>query len=132
MAGRFEGLSDVQWKFFEELIPGKVCKVGRSLAPGRAILNTILFVLFTGCRWCDVPRRDGFAKRTTAHDRLGEWSRNGVMAKIKQRLLELAQLNGVINWERGSIDGSFSPGQGWWRRRSPRLQRQRSNDSSSR
>ena len=123
MAGRFEGLSDEQWKIFEDLIPGKEHQVGRSLACGRAILNTILYVLFTGCRWCDVPIKDGFGKRSTAHERLGAWSKNGVLEKIKHRFLELAQLNGAINWERGSVDGSFSPGQGWWGRRRPRLQR---------
>ena len=130
MAGRFDGLSDEQWKFFKDLIPGKEHKVGRSLASGRTILNTILFVLFTGCRWCDVPKGESFAKRSTAHDRLGEWSRNGVLEKIKRRFLELAQLHGAINWERGSVDGSFSPREGWWRRRGPRLQRKRLNDSS--
>jgi transposase len=123
MAGRFEGLSDEQWKFFEDLIPGKECKAGRSLSPSRAVLNTILYVLFTGCRWCDIPKGEPFGKRSTSHDRLGQWSRSGVLDKIKRRFLELAQLNGIINWERGSVDGSFSPGQGWWRRRSLRIQR---------
>lgn len=123
MAGRFEGLSDEQWRIFKDLIPDKKAKVGRSLSNSRAVLNTILYVLFSGCRWCDVPVKEGFAKRSTAHDRLGKWSKDGVLEKIKHRLLELAQLNGVINWERGSVDGSFSPGQGWWRRCKPRIQR---------
>ncbi len=121
MAGRFEGLSDEQWKYFEDLIPGKERNVGRGLASGRSVLNTILYVLITGCRWCDVPKEEQFAKRSTAHERLGKWSGSGALDKIKHRFLEMAQVLGVINWERGSVDGSFSPGQGWWRRRSPRV-----------
>ena len=131
MAGRFEGLSDDQWRAFEDLIPGKGHKVGCSLAHSMAILNMILYVLFTGCRWCDVPTGEAYGKRSTAHDRLGQWSRSGVLDKIKRRFLELAQLHGAINWERGSVDGSFSPRQGWWRRREPRIQRKRLNDSYS-
>jgi transposase len=130
MAGRFEGLSDEQWKFFEDLIPGKAHKVGRSLSSSRAVLNTILYVLFTGCRWCDVLKGEAFGKRSTAHERLGKWSKSGVLEQIRRRFIELAHLHGAINWERGSIDGSFSPGQGWWRRRSPRVQRERIDDSS--
>jgi hypothetical protein len=72
-------------------------------------LNTILYVLFTGYRSCDVPKGESFAKCSRAHDRLGEWSRNAVLEKIKRRFLELAQLHGAINWERASVDGSFSP-----------------------
>jgi hypothetical protein len=32
MAGRFDGLSDEQWKLFKDLIPGKEHKIGRSFA----------------------------------------------------------------------------------------------------
>ncbi len=59
MSGRFEGLSDAQWKFFADLIPGRTHRIDRSPACARAILNTIFYVLFTGCRWCDVSIKEG-------------------------------------------------------------------------
>ena len=58
MAGRFEGVSDLEWRLFEDVFPPAPPKRGRGMphAPFRKILNTLLYVLITGCRWCDVPR----------------------------------------------------------------------------
>jgi transposase len=58
MAGRFEGLSDLEWKLFEDIFPKEPEKKERGMphAPFRHVVNTLLYVLITGCRWCDVPR----------------------------------------------------------------------------
>src|SRR5215475_5241345 len=58
MAGRFEGVSDLEWRLFEDVLPPAPPKRSRGMphAPFRTILNTLLYVLMTGCRWCDVPR----------------------------------------------------------------------------
>jgi transposase len=112
MAGRFEGLSDEHWSLFSDLIPAKSSKLGRSLSPARAVLNSILYVLITGCRWCDVPRGEIWGKRSTAHDRLILWHNDGTWEKIQRSLLELADLIHGIDWKRGSVDGSFSPWKG--------------------
>ena len=58
MAGRFEGLSDLEWKLFEDVIieEGEKRERGMPHAPFRYVLNTLMYVLITGCRWCDVPR----------------------------------------------------------------------------
>ena len=57
MAGQFEGLSDIEWKLFSKLstVLGKRGK-GKPPTDPRCALNTLLYLLFTGCRWCDVPR----------------------------------------------------------------------------
>ena len=57
MAGRFEGVSDLEWRLFEDIFPPAPPKRGRGMphAPFRKILHTLLHVLITGCRWCDVP-----------------------------------------------------------------------------
>ena len=57
MAGRFEGLSDLEWKLFEDVITEVGEKRGRGMphAPLRHVLNTLMYVLITGCRPCDVP-----------------------------------------------------------------------------
>lgn len=116
MAGRFEGLSDEQWLIFSEILPDKKSPLGRSESSSRFILNTILYVLITGSRWCDVPVGEQWGKRSTAHDRLKRWKEDGTLDHIKRRLLELAELIHGIDWTRGSVDGSFSPWQRWWRR----------------
>jgi len=112
MAGRFEGLSDPQWTLLEPFIPELIYKFGRPRPDRRKLLNTILYVLITGCRWCDVPIGPQWAKRSTAHEYLGKWEEEGVLYRIKQGMLELAELNLLIDWSRGSVDGSFSPWQG--------------------
>ena len=58
MAGRFEGVSDLEWRLFEDIFPPAPPKRGRGMphVPFRKILNTLLYVLITGCRWCDLDR----------------------------------------------------------------------------
>jgi transposase len=65
MAGRFEGLSDLEWRLCKDVFPPAPQKRGRGMphAPFRKLLNTLLYVLITGCRWCDVPRGPQWARR---------------------------------------------------------------------
>jgi transposase len=114
MAGRFEGLSDLEWKLFEDLfaIPERRGK-GMPHAPYRDVLNTLMYVLITGCRWCDVPRGQQWASKSSAHRWLKRWQHDGTLAALEQRVLKIAQEQGLIRWEYGAVDGSFSPWQGW-------------------
>jgi transposase len=59
MAGRFEGLSDLEWKLFEDIFPPEPEKRGKGMphAPYRYVLNSLLYILITGCRWCDLHFR---------------------------------------------------------------------------
>ena len=108
MAGRFEGLSDEQWSLFSDIILSRRNNLGRPPIAAREVLNTILYVLITGCRWCDIPVGKQWGKRSTAHDRLIRWQQDGTLEKIKRYILSLAELVNAIDWERGSIDGFFS------------------------
>jgi transposase len=112
MAGRFEGVTEDQWKVLNLLIPEEPYIFGRPHPDRRKLLNTILYVLITGCRWCDVPIGPQWGKRSTAHKYLGIWEANGVLRRLKQSLLEIAELESLIDWSRGSVDGSFSPWKG--------------------
>ncbi len=82
---------------------------GRPKANIRTVLDSIFFILITGCRWCDLPIGPEWAERTTAHRKLGKWKKNGTIDKIKASILGIAQLEGMIDWKAASIDGSFSP-----------------------
>jgi hypothetical protein len=46
MAGRFEGLRDLEWRLFEDIFPPAPPKRGRGMphAPFRKIWNTLLYV----------------------------------------------------------------------------------------
>jgi transposase len=52
MAGRFEGVSDFEWRLCEDILPPAPPKRGRGMShvPFRKILNPLLYVLLTGCR----------------------------------------------------------------------------------
>jgi transposase len=65
--------------------------------PFRQIVNTLLYVLITGCRWCDLPRGPQWASKSAAHRWLQRWQ---------------AEERGMIHWQYGAVDGSFSPWQG--------------------
>ena len=85
MAGRFEGLSDLEWKVFEDVMTEEGEKRGRGMphVPFRCILNTLMYVLVTGCRWCDVPKGENWASKSSAHRWLMRWQADGTL-KILQ------------------------------------------------
>ena len=116
MAGTFEGLSELEWKLFADLLPPEPTKRGRSMphTPFRKVVNTLLYVLITGCRWCDIPCDPQWATKSASHRWLQRWQADGTLAAIQARLLGLAEERGLIRWQYGAIDGTFSP---WQRRR---------------
>lgn len=116
MAGRFEGLSDLEWHLFADIFPPASLKRGRGMphTPFRKVVNTSLYVLITGCRWCDLPRGPQWASKSAAHRWLQRWQGDGTLAAMPARILGLAAEHGMIQWQYGAVDGSFSP---WHRRR---------------
>ena len=114
MAGKFEGLTDLKWKIFEDIFPTSSQRSrGMPHTPFRYVLNTLLYILITGCRWCDVPTGDIWASKSSGHRWLTRWQSDGTMEKLQSRILGLAQEKGLINWNNGAVDGSFSPWQRW-------------------
>jgi len=114
MSGRFEGLSDSEWKLSEYLLPPEPAKRSRGMphVPFRCVLNTLLYILITGCRWCDVPEGVQWASKSSAHRWLKRWEKDGTYDRLKAGILGIADENGLISWESGAVDGSFSPRKG--------------------
>lgn len=115
MAGRFEGLSDLEWRLFEDIFPPEPEKRERGMphAPFRHLLNTLLYILITGCRWCDAPKGEQWASKSSAHRWLKRWESDGTLENLQARILGIAEERGLINWSYGAVDGSFSPWQRW-------------------
>ncbi|MGH8067077.1 MAG: transposase [Candidatus Entotheonellia bacterium] len=40
---------------------------GMPHTPFRKVVHTLLYVLITGCRWCDLPREPPWASKSAAH-----------------------------------------------------------------
>jgi len=121
MAGRFEGMSDLEWRLFEDIFPPAPPKRGRGMphVPFRKIVNTLLYILITGCRWCDVPCGPQWASKSATHRWLQRWHGDGTLAAMHARILGIAEERGMIRWEYGAVDGAFSPWEGGRRGRRP-------------
>jgi transposase len=114
MAGTFEGLSDSEWRLLADLFPPEPMKRSRGMphTPFCKIVNTLLSVLITGCRWCDLPRGSQRASKSAAHRWLRRWRDDGTLAAMQARLLGLAEERGMIQWHSGALDASFPAGKG--------------------
>ena len=115
MAGTFEGFSDLEWKLFADLVPPALPKRGRGMphTPLRKVVNTLRYILITGCRWCDLPHGPQWASKSAAHRWLQRWQADGTLAAMQARLRGLAEERGMLQGQDGAIDGAFSP----WHRR---------------
>ena len=84
-------MSDVQWNTIAPQLP-KPAKTGRPRNNDRNIINGILFILTTGCRWADMP--DKYGSKSTAHLRFQELQQKGIWKKILSKLIKLAHKQG--------------------------------------
>jgi transposase len=127
----FNGLTDIQWQMLEPLLPPEPerKRAGRAHNQWRHVLNSILWIKFSGARWCDLPRYPNFASRTAAHRWMLKWQHNGTLIKIFAGLRNISRLCGLVDWQKMAVDGSFSPYQGPRSRRHLRAQRQRLHDT---
>ena len=106
-------LTDVQWSGVEKYLPKrkkpwrkKDRKGGRPTADDRTCFNGILWILWTGAPWSELPKRYG--SKSTVHDRLHKWTNDGTLEKIWRAFL--AQLNEKqqIRWNECFVDGTFA------------------------
>jgi transposase len=97
MAGCFEGLSEIEWQLFTDIFPPESGPRGRGMphVPFRAVVNTLLYVLITGCRWYDIPCGPAYASKSAAHRWLQRWQADGSLARMQARLLSALQKKGA-------------------------------------
>ena len=69
MAGRFEGVSDLEWRLFADILPPAPPQRGRGMphVSFRQIFTTWLYVLLTGCHWGEVPCGHQGASKSATH-----------------------------------------------------------------
>ena len=103
-------LTDTQWFLIEDLFPDKAPnpKGGRPWRGNRECFEGILFVLFTGCRWKDLPKHR-FPSKSVCHSRFKEWATAGLFTEAWRRLLALKKELGQLNPTRLLGDGTFVP-----------------------
>jgi len=96
----FRELSDEEWEVIKPLLPPK-SRVGRPRADDRRIINGILYVLTTGCRWMDMPLEYGSYK--TAWRRLERWQDEGVWYRILRELASIRE-HGMVSVDSSTVE----------------------------
>lgn len=102
-------LTDDQWKLIEPLlpVPRNSRKGGRRFISNRACFEGILWVLRSGARWKDLPRK--YPSPSTCWRRLQQWEEAGVWLKAWRALLGQLDAQGQLDWAEVFADGSFAP-----------------------
>jgi transposase len=79
---------------------------GRKRYPPRACLEGILYLLYTGVRYVDLPRELGFPSGETCRRRLHEWIEKGVWPQALATLVAELDRAGRLDWSRVVVDAS--------------------------
>jgi transposase len=79
-------------------------RTGRPRSDDRALLNGILYVLSTGCRWSDMPRAYGAPE--TAWRRHKEWQTHRVWERALQALLDQGGWAGTVDAQAVAIEAT--------------------------
>jgi len=81
-------ISDELWNMICNLLPEEKRNntIGRPAVPFRKIMNSILYILRTGCQWKMLPKE--FGSGSTCHRRFQQWVQLDIFKKIWVRLLK--------------------------------------------
>ena len=102
-------LTNEQWEAVSRHLPEAKPnpKGGRPRVDNRLCFEGILWILWTGAPWSELPGR--YASPSTCWRRLKEWEENGTLLSLWRAFLaELAE-DDLIRWDECFIDGSFAP-----------------------
>ncbi|MFD0279349.1 transposase [Kitasatospora sp. NPDC127111] len=100
-------VDDELWTRIEPLFPAwPERSPGPRPVDDRRCLQGILFVLYTGITWQQLPLEMGFGSGQTCWRRLGRWQQAGVFEALHRILLAELNAAGLIDWTRACVDAS--------------------------
>lgn len=110
-------ISQTQYDWLAHKLPEPVART-KSVIPNNELLNGVLFVLKTGCRWQDIPPSTCIHGYASCWRRLRFWQKKGALKYVWQQILVLLDRQGELDLSLGNLDGSLvqSPkfqGTGW-------------------
>src|SRR4028119_561988 len=102
-------LTEPQWQAVQKQLPVHEPnpRGGRPRADDRKCFEGILWILWTGAPWSELPERYG--KSSTVHDRLCQWAKNGTLLNLWRAFLSQLDEQGMIRWNNCFVDGMFVP-----------------------
>ena len=90
----------------KKALPQKRTKRGRPPKEIKNVLEGILYVLRSGCRWKDLPKGKSGCHYTTCWRLLVKLQEAGVWEDIHKELLEALNEKGEIDWSHFALDTS--------------------------
>ena len=102
-------LTEAQWAQVRVHLPKATPapRGGRPRADDRKCFEGILWVLWTGAPWSELPRRYG--SPTTCWRRLRDWENDGTLLRLWRALLAELHDADKLRWDECFADGSFAP-----------------------
>ena len=91
MGVKTDGLTDVQWRLVRPVFDPKVRRGRRARHSRRRMVEAVLWLARTGCRWRELPARSGCWVAVWAQWR--RWRDRGVWATAMLRLHRVARTN---------------------------------------
>lgn len=79
----------------------------KHVIPNDELLNGVLFVLKTGCRWQDIPPSVCTHSYSSCWRRCNFWRKRGALRVVWQQILVLLDKQGTLDLSLGHIDGSM-------------------------
>jgi transposase len=94
-----------QFQLIEPFIRRKRRKTGRPSADLYEVVNGILYVLSTGCRWRDLPHDYGVSY-VTCYRQFIKWVKRGTFKKIFEELKYQTNKKNLLHWRNVYLDAS--------------------------
>ncbi|SAL20738.1 transposase [Caballeronia humi] len=83
----YRDMTDEEWQMVAALLPELRPRAelrGRPLANTRAVLNGVLWVMYSGASWSTLPRK--YPSYQTCHRRFKAWHDSGVLSRVMVQL----------------------------------------------
>lgn len=100
--------TDEQWERIKPHLPERRRgrRGGRPWVDDRRCLEGILWIVWTGCPWSELPQRYG--SKSTVHNRLKAWAQSGLFLTLWQAFLGQLDDRRRLHWEECFLDGTFA------------------------
>jgi transposase len=98
-------LTDKQFKLLKPHLLTRPKTTGRPKADLKDIVDGVLYVLSTGCRWNDLPH-DFMVSDSTCYRYFQSWSKTDKLKKVFEFLKLQAHRKNYLHWRNAYLDAS--------------------------
>lgn len=99
-------LNESQYTFLASRLPAPLART-KPVIPNSELLNGVVYVLRTGCRWQDIPLSWCTHNYVSCWRRFNFWRKQGALKLVWQHILLLLDQEGRLDLSLGNIDGSL-------------------------